>query len=70
MKDLPNSYINKDCIISTLSGATHIGIITTVSESAIEIQEKDIKKIVNMDFIVSIMEYPKNKNGKRKTVIT
>ena len=42
---------------------------TNIGENGILIEEKDNLQIINPDYIVRIREYPKNKKGKKKSVI-
>ncbi len=67
MYDQAKKYINKDCCIKMIDGRCD-GIIIEVTDGAIVIEQENnkIKKVLNMEYVVSIMEYPKNKNGKRK----
>ena len=70
MKELAKRFIDKECLISSFDGNhQYEGIIKEVTDGAILI-EKDCKnEAVNLDFVIRIREYPKNKNGKKKSVV-
>lgn len=68
MLELAKNFINKECIIYTFN-AQLTGVIREVSSGAILLDNKGTTEAVNLDFIVRIREYPKNKNGKKKSVI-
>ncbi|MBQ4154518.1 MAG: hypothetical protein IJE01_04900 [Clostridia bacterium] len=68
MFELAQKFINKECIIYTFNSQI-IGTINEVNEGGILIEKSGTLEAVNFDFIVRIREYPKNKNGKKKSVI-
>lgn len=69
MYEQAKRYLNKDCFIDILNGQA-TGIITEVTDGAITIEDINGqgKKVLNMEYVISIMEYPKNKKGKRKAI--
>lgn len=68
MFELAQKFINKECIIYTFNSQI-TGTINEVNEGGILIEKSGALEAVNFDFIVRIREYPKNKNGKKKSVI-
>lgn len=68
MFELAQKFINKECIIYTFNSQL-TGIIKEVNEGGILIEKSGTFEAVNFDFIVRIREYPKNKIGKKKSVI-
>ena len=68
MFELAKNFLNKECIIYTFNSQV-TGVIKQVNEGGILIEKADSQEAVNFDFIVRIREYPKNKNGKKKSVI-
>lgn len=69
MTELIKNYIDKECIIYAFE--TQItGIIKQVTDKAVLIECKDGTQIINTDFIVRVREYPRDKNGKKKSIIT
>ena len=69
MSEFAKKFINKECIIYTFSGNQLTGTVTEVSDGALMLENKGVLEAVNLDFIVRIREYPKNKNGKKKSVV-
>ncbi len=68
MMELCKKFIEKECLIYTLNSQLS-GIIKEVSNGAILVENKDTVEAVNLDFIVRVREYPRKKNGKKKSVI-
>ena len=68
MFELAQKFLNKECIIYTFN-SQFTGTINEVNEGGILIEKSGALEAVNFDFIVRIREYPKNKNGKKKSVI-
>ena len=69
MSHIIEKFIGKDCLINLGSGSTADGIVKSVADGWVELEGKDGNmQAVNVDYISRIREYPKNKNGKRKTV--
>ncbi len=69
MNELASGFIEKDCVIYLFNGNQYIGIIKKVTESAILIDKDGTNEIINLDFVARIREYPKKKNGKKKSVV-
>lgn len=68
MVELAKQFIGKECLIYTLNAQIN-GTVTDVSEGAVALDNGKTKEIVNLDYIIRIREYPKNKNGKKKSVV-
>ena len=68
MFELAQKFLNKECIIYTFN-SQFTGTIKEVNKGGILIEKSGTLEAVNFDFIVRIREYPKNKNGKKKSVI-
>ena len=70
MQNLIKEFIGEECLIYTINDGTIQGTIKDVTDSAVCVLRKDSsKEIINLDFIVRVREYPKNKNGKKKMVL-
>ena len=70
MKELAKRFIDKECIISSLDGNHgYEGIIKEVTEGAILIEKDGKTEAINLDFVIRIREYPRNKNGKKKSLV-
>ncbi|MGN1419966.1 MAG: DUF6897 domain-containing protein [Eubacterium sp.] len=72
MIELAKQFIGKDCLIYTMdSGLNSVsGVIKSVSENGMIIEGKDgALEAINLDYVTRIREYPRNKNGKKKSVV-
>lgn len=68
MVEFAKRFIGKDCIIYTFNSQLS-GIITEVSDGAILIDNNGRDEVVNLEFVMRIREYPRKKNGKKKSVV-
>ena len=68
MKELAKSFIGKECIIYTLSAQIN-GTVKEVGDGAVLLENKGNLEAVNLDYITRIREYPKNKKGKKKSIV-
>ena len=70
MKELAERFINKDCIIYSFDGnRQYDGVIKEVTDGAILIEKDGKIEALNLDFVIRIREYPRKKNGQKKSVI-
>ena len=70
MKELAKRFIDKECLISSFdSNHQFEGVIKEVSDSAILVEKNGTVEAINLDFVIRIREYPKNKKGKKKLVV-
>ena len=69
MVELAKRFIGKDCLIYAFDGRQFTGVITEVTDGAILIEQGGKSEAINLDFIIRIREYPRNKKGKKKSVI-
>lgn len=69
MYELAQKFIGKECLIYTFNSSQLTGVIKEVNEGGILLENGDNLEAVNFDFIVRIREYPKKKNGKKKSVV-
>ena len=68
MLELAKRFIEKECIIYTFNNQV-VGTIKEISTNAIMIEKNGVHEAVNLDFVVRIREYPRKKNGKKKSVV-
>ena len=72
MKELAKRLIGEDCIIYTItseSGSIQ-GVLKEVSDGGLVIEKKTGEtEIINLDFVTHIREYPRKKNGKKKSIV-
>lgn len=70
MIELAKNFIGKECLIYAFdSNHQFEGTIKEVSQGAILIEKDDKLEAINLDFVIRIREYPKNKKGKKKSVV-
>ena len=72
MKELAKQFIGKECIIYTAAafdGGLQ-GTIRDVQDSGMVIERASgEREIINLDFVTRIREYPRKKNGKKKSIV-
>ena len=70
MKELAKRFIDKECLITAFdSNHQFEGVIKEVSDNAILVEKKESVEAINLDFVIRIREYPRNKKGKKKSVV-
>lgn len=70
MKELATKFIDKECIIYSFDGSRQCeGVIKEVTNGAILVEKDGKIEVLNLDFVMRIREYPRNKNGKKKSVV-
>lgn len=67
MAGIVENYIDKECIIYTMNSQVS-GFIKEVKDGWIVVDTGNDKDIINLQYVIRIREYPKNKKGKKKTV--
>jgi hypothetical protein len=69
MKELALRFLEKDCVIYAFNNQQFEGVIKEVADGAILIEKDEKLEAINLDFVVRIREYPKNKKGKKVSVV-
>ena len=69
MMELAKRFVEKECLIYTFNGTQINGTVKEVTDGALLLESNGTVEAVNLDFIVRIREYPKKKNGKKKSVV-
>lgn len=71
MKELAKQFMGKECIIYTVADnfGNIQGVIKDVNDTGITVENKQGLQAVNLDYVVRIREYPRKKNGKKKSVV-
>ena len=70
MKELATRFINKECLIYSFdSNQQFDGVIKEVTDGAILLEKDGKTEAINLDFVIRIREYPRNKKGKKKSKI-
>ena len=70
MVELAKRFIGKECIVYSFDSARQfVGVISEVTDRALLLENKTGSEAINLDYVIRIREYPKNKNGKKKSVV-
>lgn len=69
MQELAKQFIGKECLLYTFNGTQVIGTINEISGNAVLIEREGSIEAVNLEFVTRIREYPRNKKGKKKSVV-
>jgi len=70
MIELAKKFIGKECLIYAFdSNHQFEGIIKEVVDGAILLENKGQIEAINLDFVIRIREYPRNKKGKKQSVV-
>lgn len=70
MEELARRFVGKECLICSFdSNRQFQGIIKEVSDGAILVENAGALEAINLDFVIRIREYPRDKKGKKKSVI-
>lgn len=69
MKELAIKFIDKECLIYLSLGSQVEGTVKEVADGALIIERGGEIEALNLDYIVRLREYPKNKKGKKKSFV-
>ena len=70
MLELAKRFIGKECLVYAFDGGHQFdGVIKEVTDGAILLEKDGKEEAINLDFVIRIREYPRNKNGKKKSVV-
>lgn len=70
MTELAKQFIGKECLIYAFdSNHQFSGVIKEVTDGALLLENNGTLEAINLDFVIRILEYPKNKKGKKKSVV-
>lgn len=72
MKELARQFIGEECIIYTITSndGSLQGVIKEIDDGGMVIERNSgEREIINLDFVTRIRQYPKKKNGKKKSVV-
>ncbi len=70
MIEFAKRFIGKECLIYAFdSNHQFSGTVKEVCDGAILIENGGGLEAINLDFVIRIREYPRNKKGKKKSVI-
>ena len=70
MVELAKLFIGKECLIYAFdSNHQFSGIVKEVSDGALLLDVGGSLEAINLDFVIRIREYPRDKKGKKKSVV-
>lgn len=70
MIELAKRFVGKECLIYAFdSNHQFHGIMKEVSDGAVLIENEGKIEAINLDFVIRIIEFPKNKKGKKKSLV-
>lgn len=72
MKELAKKFIGAECIIYTIASndGSIQGMIKEIDDGGMVIERNSgEQEIINLDFVTRIREYPRKKNGKKKSIV-
>lgn len=72
MMEFISEFVEKEVIIYTVDGKTVEGTLKAVSEKGNSVLVQGIagdSQIINLEYVTRLREYPRNKNGKKKTIV-
>ena len=68
MVELAKRFLEKECVVDTIEHQV-IGVIEEVSDGAVLLKTESGMQMLNLDFVERIREYPRDKKGKKKSVV-
>lgn len=69
MRELAKQFIGKQCLVYTIKSDTIQGTLREVGDGGLLLESGGTVEAVNLDYVVRLREYPKKKNGKKKSVV-
>lgn len=70
MLEIAKRFLNVECVVYLFDGNTISGTVTEINNSALLIKKSCGEcEAINLGYVTRIREYPKNKKGKKKSVI-
>lgn len=69
MLELAKKFIGKDCLIYTYNNTQISGVIQEITGNALLVENGGSLEAVNLDYVLRIREYPRGKNGKKKSLV-
>lgn len=70
MKELAKQFVGEECLIYTVTGFDSAiqGTIREVTDGGLIVEKKDGIEAVNLEYVTRIRQYPRKKNGKKKSI--
>ena len=71
MIDLAKQFIGKDVYVYTIDENEFGGVLKQVTNDALLLElEDNTLEVVNIEYVVRFREYPRDKKGKKKFIVT
>lgn len=71
MNELIKKFLDKEVFIYSMSSENSCveGTLTDITDNWITIKDRiDCEQIINLEYVTRIREFPRNKNGKKKSI--
>ena len=62
-------FSGKECLIYTITSSTVQGTLRDVGNGGLLVEGRVSTEVVNLDYVMRIREVPRNKKGKKKSVV-
>ncbi|MDE6312190.1 MAG: hypothetical protein K2M46_00945 [Lachnospiraceae bacterium] len=70
MLRLAEEFVGKECMVYLMMSTQVTGIIKAIGENGILLEDaQQNQQILNLEYITRIREYPKNKKGKKRSIV-
>ena len=60
MTEAVKRLVDKECIIYLFNGQV-VGVVKEIIDNSIVVEKNEVQQIINLNFVIRICEYPKNK---------
>lgn len=68
MTEMLDCYVGKECIVYTMNSQVS-GVIKEIRDGWLKLDNGKDVDAINLDFVVRVREYPRNKKGKKVSVV-
>ena len=68
MTEMLDCYIGKECIVYTMNSQVS-GVIKEIRDGWLKLDNGKDVDAVNLDYVIRVREYPRNKKGKKVSVV-
>ena len=69
MTEAVKRLVDKECIIYLFNGQV-VGVVKEIIDNSIVVEKNEVQQIINLNFVIRICEYPKNKKNKKKSNVS
>ncbi|MBQ5316521.1 MAG: hypothetical protein J6I96_03100 [Oscillospiraceae bacterium] len=72
MGEILNAFIGKEVVIYTINDQSSMvsGVVESVTDNWVTVRafDSEERQVVNLEYVMRVREYPRDKNGKRKVI--